>query len=267
MPDEESSGDGSPFGEFDQEPVRGRDGPVSRPPKPRRFRINPVLAVVLLAAVVAIPVAAGGIQGGGDDSGGGSPNQEADPALDRAALAKECRQAAGPARPMCRLLRAEDAAAAQLAFADCRARRDPVAVCIIEAHSEDCIEAGLPRRQCLAVARNTPTAAAYADCRTTGGGPADCLRLVEATPLRACGKGPVVVRVNEFTSCGLARNVQRRLGVDSDRRISQLAGRPSRVTRVRSPVTGERYTLRCRAGLGGLLCTGANRIWIGFAVR
>ena len=88
-----------------------------------------------------------------------------------------------------------------------------------------------------------------------------------AVKYRTCDKRPVIVRANEFTSCGLARNVQRRLRVYSDRRISQLAGRPFRVRRVRSPVTGKRYNLRCQVGARDLLCTGRNRIWIGFAVR
>jgi hypothetical protein len=93
---------------------------------------------------------------------------------------------------------------------------------------------------------------------------------------RTCSNnGVVIVRANEFTSCGLARNVQRRLRLTgrNRRRLNQRMNRygrrgPFRVNRVRSPTTGRRYNLRCQVGARDLLCENLRRrIWVGFRVR
>jgi hypothetical protein len=93
---------------------------------------------------------------------------------------------------------------------------------------------------------------------------------------RTCSNnGVVIVRANEFTSCGFARNTQLRLRLVGrnrkrlNRRMNRYARRgPFKIYDVRSPRTGKRYNVRCQVGARDLLCENRNhRIWVGFRVR
>ena len=101
-------------------------------------------------------------------------------------------------------------------------------------------------------------------------------RAQDEVQYRTCSNnGVVIVRANEFTSCGLARNAQRRLRLTGrnrkrlNRRMNRYGRRgPFRVNGVRSPVTGKRYNLRCQVGARDLLCENhRHRIWVGFRVH
>jgi hypothetical protein len=138
-------GGGSPFGEFEQEPVLQRAaGPLPSEAtsgrRSRRLRLNPALVAAALALLVAVPLVAAGIQAGSDDKGGAaSPATTTTQAeqLDPEGAFEDCAQN-GPSRTRCSLLAKSRSASST--YVRCRRKEFTAAVCLAEAESRERLE-------------------------------------------------------------------------------------------------------------------------------